>query len=182
MRLGIALSIIAFVFIILLIGTSLEGKNNDDGNNISQGFENEKPQVFFYYIPGCPSCETVKPYMFLMKEEVSEVEFEFCNVLYSSSSNSSTSICSKESLKLFEENNISVIPVVVLINGDEKTILTGWKEVGALGKELKKLGINTPELVYNQQNYSVDDCVSCHEERNLQPPSTYSCTYCCHST
>jgi len=193
MRLSLALFIITVLFIVLLIGTSLEGKNNDNRGSINQEYNNgnglrivsseQKPHVFFYYIPGCPSCETVKPYLFLMKDEVREVEFEFCNVLnHSSSSSTVPSNCSKESLILLEENSISVIPVVILVNGNEKTILTGWKEVGTLGKELKKLGIDTPNVVYNQQNYNIDDCLSCHEDRNLQPPSTYSCTYCCHSS
>jgi thiol-disulfide isomerase/thioredoxin len=135
--------------------------------------QNQNLKVFFYFLPGCPSCEKIKPYMNLMREEVKEVEFDFCDV-------SDFPACSKESIEAID-NNLKGAPTVLLINGENITVLLGWEEISRLGDSLNKLGIETPTVIYKNETYHVQDCVACHYQRSIPPPSTYTCTYCCHS-
>jgi len=135
----------------------------------------EKPEikVYFYYSPKCPACRMVKPYMNLLKEKVKDVKFDFCNVY-------DLKNCSNESIAVAHKYPFMYIPTVIVIAGNDVTKLTGSYEVLRLGKILESHGIKTPKIVFENISYSVDECISCHEERNIPPPSNFSCSYCCH--
>ncbi len=131
------------------------------------------PKVYFYYLPKCPSCEKIKPYMEKMRQEVVGAEFEFCDV-------SNYTTCSNKSLNVANNSDLEGMPTVILIEGNNTTVMLGWKEVGNLSQNLRELGVESPNVTYRYQTYEIADCINCHEQRNLPPPSTYNCTYCCH--
>ncbi|AEA47613.1 thioredoxin family protein [Archaeoglobus veneficus] len=135
--------------------------------------ENETVKVFFYYSPRCPSCVKIKPYMNLLREEVQGIKFDFCDV-------SNKSLCSNESLWVAKHIGLFGVPTAVFIQGDRVAVFVGWKKVAKLGVYLEELGFEVPEVVYGNTSYDVQECIDCHEGRGINPPSTYSCTYCCH--
>jgi hypothetical protein len=110
--------------------------------------------------------------MDLLREEVKEVKFDFCDV-------SNLTSCSNESIDVIR-HNLMAVPTAVIIHDNNTTILLGWREVAKVGYNLNKLGIDTPDVFYRHESYDVQDCVNCHNKRNIAPPSTYNCTYCCH--
>ena len=130
-------------------------------------------RVYFFYSPSCPACRMVKPYMYLLKEKVKDVHFDFCNV-------NDPKNCSKDSIMVAHMHPFEYIPTVIVIAGDNVTMLTGSYEVLKLGKILESYGIKTPKVVFENVSYSVDECISCHEKRHIPPPSNFSCSYCCH--
>ncbi|MFP3909681.1 MAG: thioredoxin family protein [Archaeoglobaceae archaeon] len=135
---------------------------------------NPAPEVYFYYLPKCPSCEKIKPYMEKMRQEVVDAQFEFCDV-------SNYTSCSNKSLNVANNSDLKGMPTVILVHGRNTTIMLGWKEVGNLSQSLRDLGIESPNVTYRYRTYEIEDCVNCHNQRDLPPPSTYNCTYCCHN-
>lgn len=134
--------------------------------------ENHEIRVYFYYSPKCPACRMVKPYMNLLKEKVEGVKFDFCNV-------NDLKNCSNDSIAVAHRYPFMYIPTVIVI-AENITKLTGSYEVLKLGKILESYGIKTPEVVFENVSYSVDECIKCHEERNIPPPSNFTCDHCCH--
>ncbi len=136
--------------------------------------ENSKEiKVYFFYSPKCPACRMVKPYMKLLREKVKGVHFDFCNV-------NDPKNCSRNSIMVAHMYPFEYIPTVILIVGNNVTKLTGSYEVLKLGKILESYGIKTPEVVFGNVSYSVDECIRCHEERHIPPPSNFTCSHCCH--
>lgn len=170
----LVISTLMLIFVFNLTGCiqNQESKNGIQEHNSTLNKEN--PKVYFYYIPKCPSCEKIKPYMNLMREEVRNVDFDFCDV-------SRFSECSNESIMVADTNELVGTPTVFLIHNNTTTPLVGWKEVSKLGFRLNELGIDTPDVIYRNETHDLQECIICHEERNLPPPSTYTCTYCCHN-
>lgn len=162
-------SVLLFILSLYLIGCIQNQDSEILEHNSSQN--RQTPKVFFYYIPKCPSCEKIKPYMNLMREEVEDVDFDFCDV-------SKFSECSNESQEIVDENELLGTPTVFLIYNNTITSFVGWREVSKLGYRLNELGIDTPDVIFNESHDL--QCIVCHEQRNLPPPSTYTCTYCCH--
>ncbi len=153
--------ILLLVVCLLLIGCS-EQKSTSTSKEI---------EIFYYYSPKCPACRMVKPYMELLKENVRDVRFYFCNVYGN---------CSEESVEIAKKYPFQYIPTVILIAGNDVVKLTGCYEVLKLGEILKSYGIETPKVVMDNVSYSVDECIKCHERRGLPPPTNFSCSYCCH--
>ena len=162
------------VTLFLIVTLSLIGCVQNQESSYIHNSSSDNPKVFFYYIPKCPSCEKIKPYMNLMREEVEDVDFDFCDV-------SKFSECSNESLKVVEKNDLLGTPTVFLIYDNTTTSFVGWKEVSKLGYRLNELGIDTPDVIFRNETHDLQECIVCHEQRNLPPPSTYTCTYCCHN-
>ena len=135
--------------------------------------QKQKIQVFFFYSPYCPHCQEVKPYMRLLREKLGrEVEFHFCNVAKWN--------CSPESLEIAKKYPFEWIPTVIVIANGKVYKLTGTTQVLKLGEILKKYGINPPPVVFENKTYSVEECIGCHEERNIPPPTNFTCDHCCH--
>ena len=152
-------------------GTGNAGKANraNTSSNASK-----KLQVFFYYETGCPNCRMIEPYMKLLKKELVNVDFHFCNW----DDHENWSGMEKE---VYSEVNPYGFPAVVVVNKTRKTVFIGWKDIGInFTAYLKKLGFRTPRVFYNRTSYNVTECLNCHAKRHIKPPSRYSCTYCCH--
>lgn len=130
------------------------------------------PSIYFYYSPNCPWCNLVKPYVEFIRSQASDVKFEFCNV-------KDFENCSTNAKRIAEDIKLKYIPTIVIKNSNT-TILTGAYEVLKVGKILRDYGYNIPSnFSIDGLNYSVEDCIRCHAEMNLQPP-VYNCSYCCH--
>jgi thiol-disulfide isomerase/thioredoxin len=157
---------------LLMVGCAQEEKVKIETNDQASS-QTAEAKVFFYFSPTCPSCVKIKPYMDLMRGEVEEVNFDFCNV-------SNFKACTNESQWVAKHIGLMGVPTVVLMYGNNVTVLVGWRNVAKLGNYLQEIGIDTPDVVYGSKNYDVQDCIKCHEERGIAPPSTYNCTYCCH--
>ncbi|HID43754.1 MAG TPA: hypothetical protein EYP30_08305 [Archaeoglobaceae archaeon] len=163
------------LFILILSGCIQNQESNNEVLDQNSSLNAQKtPKVFFYYIPKCPSCEKIKPYMNLMREEVEGVEFDFCDITRFSE-------CSNESLEIMTSSELVGTPTVFLIYSNTTVVLIGWKNVAKLGYRLNELGIDTPDVVYRNESHDLQECITCHEQKNLPPPTTYTCTYCCHN-
>lgn len=156
-------------------GDDMVNHNSMSSNNSTptQHPSTPTPKVYFYYLPKCPSCEKIKPYMEKMKQEVTGAQFDFCDV-------SNYSACSNKSLNVADNNDLEGMPTVILVHGNNTTVMLGWKKVGNLSQNLRELGVESPNVTYKYRTYEIEDCINCHEQRDLPPPSTYNCTYCCH--
>ncbi len=147
-------------------------------NNAQKSAYNEssykKMQVFFYYETGCPNCKMIEPYMkFLKKEYGKEIDFHFCNW-------DNRTKWSNIERKVFSETNPYGFPAVVVINGKEKKVYIGWYAIGEnFTAYLNRQGYKV-KAFYNKTSYNVAECLNCHAEKHIPPPSKYNCTYCCH--
>lgn len=158
---------------VLLAALLIVGCAGDEKVKSESQAKNQTVKVFFYFSPTCPSCIKIKPYMDLMRREVKDVNFDFCNV-------SNFKACTNESKWLAKHIRLMGVPTAVLMYGSNVTVLVGWKDVGKLGDYLQEFGIATPSIVYGNESYDVQDCIKCHNQKGLAPPSTYNCTHCCH--
>ena len=131
--------------------------------------------IFYYYHPLCPNCQKIKPYMELM-ENVTDIDA--CNV-------GNLSACSPEALEMLKllrsQGKFLGVPTVAVLEGSNVTLLIGWKQALKLGEIVEAHGITPPPVTYNNSTYTVQECVDCHSARGLRPPSTFNCTYCCHT-
>jgi thiol-disulfide isomerase/thioredoxin len=128
-------------------------------------------EAYYFFSPRCPYCVIVKPYVEELAK-MDEVDFDFCNVAEAWN-------CSNESIKVADEINLVGIPTVV-VKTNETKVFVGYKEVLDLGSFLREFGLKTPEVVYQNVSYDVQECIECHESEGRKPPSTFNCTYCCH--
>lgn len=149
-------------------------------NESNQVEESQTPQpllfrIFYYYHPLCPNCQKIKPYMELM-ENVTEIDA--CNV-------GNLSACSPESIEMLKllksQGKFLGVPTIAVLEGSNVTLLIGWKQALKLGEIVERHGITPPPVTYNNITYTIQECVDCHQARGLKPPSTFSCTFCCHS-
>ncbi len=134
---------------------------------------NEKVSVYFYYSPTCPWCKMVMPYVQQLNE--SGVDIIFCNV-------AKLNNCSNEAKKVAKEAKLRGVPTAVAVNetGIVK-VFVGAYEVAELGEFLKEYGYKvTTNYEVRGLNYTVKDCIECHAKKRLPPPSTYTCSSCCH--
>ncbi len=131
-------------------------------------------KVFFYFSPNCPNCAKIEPYMYFIKSKVKQVDFDFCDI-----SNSST--CTNESLWVARHIGLIGVPTAVFMYKNNVTVLVGWRDVGKLGSYFARAGIGVPDISYGNESYNVQECIECHNEKGISPPSTYNCTYCCHT-
>ncbi len=129
--------------------------------------------VYFYYRPTCPWCRSVEPYMKLLKKE--GVSVVFCDT-------TNFSECSQASKKIANESSLAGVPTVVVVrHGKIIKKFEGAYEVAEIGRFLKKYGYNvTTNYTISGVRYTVKDCVKCHVLKGLPPPSSYSCSSCCH--
>jgi hypothetical protein len=131
--------------------------------------------IFYYYHPLCPNCQKIEPYMNLMKNVT---EIDACNV-------GNISACSPESIAVLKflknQGKFLGVPTIAVLEGSNITLLIGWKQALKLGEIVESHGITPPPVTYNNTTYTVQECVDCHSSRGLKPPSTFNCTYCCHT-
>jgi|Deesub1362A_J573_1020465.scaffolds.fasta_scaffold00359_8 thiol-disulfide isomerase/thioredoxin len=175
----ILLHVCLFLVISFLIaGCSQSSENATDHINKQANFS-----VYFFYNPGCPWCRMVKPYIQLLKNEsknqTNELRIIMCNT-------GQFKNCTERAISIAKKIKLHGIPTAVVVNetnGSIEKVLFGADKVAELGELLRMHGYNvTAHYVVGGLNYTVKDCVNCHAKKGLKPPSTYSCTSCCHET
>jgi len=132
-------------------------------------------RIYYYYHPKCPNCQAVEPLIeFLMKN--SSLDFDVCNVQFFSN-------CTNESKALAfavkEKTGFFGTPTAVVEVGKNYTVFVGKYQIMDMVRFVGNFS-DLPDVRLNETSYSVEECLSCHEERGLDPPSTYTCSYCCH--
>lgn len=151
-----------------------ERAGDESMEETNRGETQPKLSIFYYYHPLCPNCQKIKPYMDLM---MNVTEIDACNV-------GNISACSPESIEMLKflksRGKFVGVPTIAVLEGRNVTLLIGWKQALKLGELVEAYGITPSPVTYNN-TYTVQECVECHSARGLTPPSTFSCTYCCHT-
>lgn len=159
--------------ILLLIGIALliiGCFENQENSPVAR----EELSIYFYYYPDCPWCRMVKPYIELLDNET-DLYFEFCNTKHINN-------CSDEAVNVSKKIKLRGVPTLVVKNSTSIIhVYVGAYEVAGVGEFLKSRGYDvTTNFTVKGLNYSAKDCIECHAENRLPPPSTYTCSACCH--
>lgn len=143
--------------------------------NSERALETAEPVVYYFYHPRCPNCQAVEPLIDYLVNNTS-LEFVMCNVeFFSNCTNESKALA----LAVKEKTGFFGTPTAVVKTGENYTVFIGKFEVMEMVKFLGNYS-SLPEVKLNDTSYSVSECIECHEKRGLDPPSTYTCSYCCH--
>ncbi len=131
--------------------------------------------VYYFYHPKCPNCIATAPYISYLEEKYN---LDIRQIDVSKVSNR----------ELVEVWNITAVPTLIIITsrGDssEEYRYVGRIDVPKAEPLIARLmGMPAPEKPYNINISELDpmQCLACHAQRQLPPPSTYSCTACCHT-
>lgn len=145
-----------------------EGTNDFNGN---ESFQKGSVTTYFYHYEGCNYCAIVKPYMEYISSEMESdsIKFESCDV-------KKRNECSQASTKLKEKLGLKVVPAIVVVANNTSQKFIGWKEACNLGAYYEELGLELPVINCYGKNYSVQECVDCHRENELEPPSKFDCS------
>lgn len=156
-------------------GKSVPTPNNSQDDAKVAESELQNLRIFYYYHPRCPNCQAVEPMINFLANNTS-LNFVICNVQHFSN-------CTQESralaLAVRDKTGFFGTPTAVVEVGGNYTVFIGKFEIMEMVKFLGNYS-DLPEVRLNQTNYSIEECIACHEERGLNPPSTYTCSYCCH--
>ena len=95
--------VIAILLVILVILVVYYVRQNNEG------FESDKPKVYFFFVTWCPHCTNARPVMENVKKNNNNVEVIFVN-------------CEEEK-QLASEYNIRAYPTVVLSNNNNNVEL-----------------------------------------------------------
>lgn len=143
-------------------GGTLPAENNFQAGNIT---------LYFYYTPQCHYCKIVKPYIEFLSVEMQDIKFDFCNLMEEES-------CSESALNVREKVGITGVPTAVLEVNGSLSKYAGWKKVCEIGKSLENLGVELPVIRCDNKNFSVQECVDCHKNKEKTPPSNFDCSKC----
>ncbi len=145
-----------------------EGIGDYSGN---ESFQKGSITTYFYHYEGCHYCGIVKPYIEYISSEMDSdsIKFESCDV-------KKRDECSPASIKLKEKIGLEVVPAIVVVANNTSQKFIGWKEACDLGTYYEELGLELPVITCHGENYSVQECVDCHRENELEPPSKFDCS------
>ncbi len=162
-----------FVYLIVIGSAIFLSSCINQGN---AGIKNGEIRIYYFYNPACPNCKVVEPYIHYLINNTN-VTFELCNVKnFENCSNTSKSIAKS----IYKEKGYFGVPTAVAYENGNYTIFIGWKNVLKLTEFLEKRGYEIRKVEINKTAYNLKECIECHKKRNLLPPSTFNCTYCCH--
>ncbi len=142
-------------------------------------------QLFFFYSPECPNCKASKPIMVeLMKELVKKhVTVRPLNVLEEVTWDLPSRLVAQKVQRALGVDFIPLPTAVVWKPGRFLYTFVGRDSIPKLADFfVKNAGIGNITAKLDIQNMPKEECLACHKERKLPPPSTYNCTYCCHKT
>lgn len=149
----------------------------------------EEVEMLYFYSPSCPNCIAVAPFIDYIEEEYS-VDINHYDA-------------SKQvNRQSFERYNVTAVPTLIVLDGVEQRFVGRYEVVEAEYLIAEMTGAKPPQHPFNT-TLQTDPayCLKCHkptEEQKellhellppqeleslnttLPPPSTYSCSYCCH--
>lgn len=146
------------------------------GNTLS------KIKVFYYYSPDCPNCKAAKPFIDSLKPELSKKNIRFIdlNIKKPESWNPTYRWLAEKIVATLKTNFLPIPTASVWYRGRFYTFV-GKDEVLSMNDFFhQKAGTKLISAKLKEQQFQIEKCLGCHEERKIPPPSTYNCTFCCH--
>ncbi len=147
------------------------GKEN---TNVSKA-ERNLIKVYYFFHPECPNCQAVKPLIDYLLNST-DITFDMCNVEYFSN-------CSNMSKQLAytikEKTGFFGTPTAVIQENNSFRVFIGKYQVVEMVSYLRNYTY-IPNIPLKNTEMPVERCFACHEKKNLRPPSTMTCSYCCH--
>ena len=131
--------------------------------------------VYYFYHPQCPNCQAVEPVIDYLLNNTN-ISFDICNVEHFSN-------CSNMSKQLVysvrKKTGFFGTPTAVVQENGRFKVFIGKYQVVEMVNFLRNFTY-IPDISLKNTSMGVDQCLSCHEKRGLKPPSTMTCSYCCH--
>ena len=178
-RILLGAGFIIFLGILILFSGCTNPLNNSVKNNNVESIQ-------YFYLPTCPNCIATEPFISYLEKKY-DVKINHINVGNSSNR------------KIAKHYNITGVPTLIIKSGGKYYRYVGRLDVPRAEYLIANLTNQpAPERPFNA-NYKLDtmQCLQCHQpteqqkkllppyvlERlntTLPPPSTYSCTSCCH--
>ncbi len=136
----------------------------------------EEVKIYYFYSPTCPNCREVEPFISYLKNST-DVSFVVCNVKnFDSCSDESKSVAKS----VYKKLGFFGVPTAVVEVKGNRTVFVGKYEVLRLSEFLERMGYKVERIEIKEKKYDVSECLNCHRERKIPPPSTFTCSYCCH--
>lgn len=169
-KMSLLLTVFGFAF--LFTGcAAIEDIGEDKDNNNNGSFQKGGITTYVYHKEDCSYCDIVKPYVEYISSEMDNesLKFYFCDI-------KNPQECSQMSIDLGDKIGLKVVPTIVVVSNNTSREFVGWKEICDLGAYYQDLGIELPVITCHGKKYSVQECVNCHRDNELIPPSKFDCT------
>ncbi len=176
-------NIVLIIILVVFIGVGINIFHDSKPVNRTEAGSNNsldhltEIKVIYFYIPTCPNCQAVKPYMAYLESKYPQVTFYKYNVK------------ENEGIREFDyyrkkfDNKRGGVPFAIFVGKDTEKAFLGRTDVLNLEKSIaEELNLPLPNQTYEIPPTRVGNCIDCHQKRDIPPPSTYSCETCCHST
>lgn len=132
-------------------------------------------RIYYFYHPKCPNCQAVEPLIEYLLNNT-EINFEMCNVQYFNN----CSVMSRQlAYSLKEKTGFFGTPTAIIQEDGKFKVFVGKYQMLDMVGYLRNY-TDIPEIPLKEEKMNVEECFNCHEKRNLKPPSTMTCSYCCH--
>ena len=136
--------------------------------------DKQEPSIYYFYRSTCPNCIATEPFIDYLEKEYG-VEINRYEVR------------DPQWRWLVDYYNITAVPTLIIQYPVDDTVKE-WRFVNRLNVPKAEYiianltGKPEPKKPYNINMTQLDPmtCAVCHAQRQLPPPSTYSCTSCCH--
>ncbi len=166
-------SLFSMIVVTVILFTGCAGIQDSEGtseHNGNESFQKGSVTTYFYHYEGCHYCGIVKPYVEYLSSnmESDSIKFEYCDVKKRD--------CSPASIELKEKIGLKVVPAIVVVTNNTSKQFIGWKEACDLGSYYEELGLELPVITCHEESYSVQECVDCHRENELEPQSKFDCS------
>ena len=149
--------------------TPQESKSQDTGRNAGD------LKVYYFYHPRCPNCQAVEPPIDYLLNNT-EINFEMCNVQHF---NYCSGMSRQLAYSLKEKTGFFGTPTAIIQENGKFTVFIGKYQMVDMVGYLRNYTY-IPEIPLKDTQMNVEECFECHEKRDLEPPSTMTCSYCCH--
>ena len=138
---------------------------------------NVSVKVYYFYHPRCPNCIAVEPLINYLLNNT-EINFEMCNVEFF---NNCSNMSKQLAFSVKKKTGFFGTPTAVVQENKNFRVFVGKYQVIEMVDYLRNYTY-IPEIPLKDTEMPVEECLSCHEMRNIDPPSTMTCSYCCHGS
>jgi len=169
-------NIILIIFLVVFVGLGVNLFFNSksievEPNNLTD------IKILYFYLPTCPNCQAVKPYMTYLENKYPQITFYKYNLQKNEGAREFNYYRKK-----FGNRNGGV-PFAIFVSKDQEKAFLGRTDVLNLERSItEKLNLPLPNQTYEIPPTKVGNCIDCHQKKDIPPPSTYTCETCCHST
>ncbi len=163
------------IILLLLIMLSLCLKSIKEERHLTSNLSmSPKISMIYFYNPNCPFCKAIDPYIDYLS---TLFDVEYCNVL-------NITNCSREAILymaiIINKTGSFAVPTLI-VKGNESVVFQGFDNIAfQLEKYLEKEYNYSIEIFVGNKYYKPSECYSCHIQRKIEPPRSFSCTSCCH--